>query len=92
MASEVTQAIEHGVNSLPVLDPFKEIDPMESYVSFEEHQRYLSADREYAVCFIAGTRLEEGKGEGTADDIYWIESVKEGDQDQDGNAFEIFDD
>ena len=27
-----------------------------------------------------------------ADNIYWIESVKEGDQDQDGNAFEIFDD
>ena len=39
-----------------------------------------------------GNRLEEGKGEGTTDDIYWIESVKEGDQDQDGNAFEIFDD
>ena len=65
---------------------------MESYVSSEEHQRYLSANREYAECFIAGNRPEEGKGEGTADDIYWIESVKEGGQDQDGNAFEIFDD
>ena len=43
-------------------------------------------------CFFARNRLEEGKGEGTSDDIYWIESVKEGDQDQDGNAFEIFDD
>ena len=32
---------------LPVLDPFQEIDPIESYVCFEEHQRYLSADREY---------------------------------------------
>ena len=81
-----------GISNLPALDPYQEIDPIESYVSFEEHQRYLSADREYAVCFIAGTRLEEGKGEGTTDDIYWIESVKEGDQDQDGNAFEIFDD
>ena len=81
-----------GISNLPALDQLQEIDPMESYVSFEEHQRYLSADREYAVCFIEGTRLEEGKGEGTADDIYWIESVKEGDQDQDGNAFEIFDD
>ena len=37
-------------------------------------------------------RLVEGKGEGTPDDIYWIESVKEDDQDQDGNAFEVFDD
>ena len=36
-----------------------------------------------------GNRLEEEKGEGTADGI---ESVKEGDQDQDGNPFEIFDD
>ena len=81
-----------GISNLPALDPFQEIDPIESYVSFEEHQRYLSADREYAESFIAGNRLEEGKGEGTSDDIYWIESVKEGDQDQDGNAFEIFDD
>ena len=36
--------------------------------------------------------IEEEKREGTADYIYCIESVKEGDQDQDGNAFEIFDD
>ena len=81
-----------GISNLPALDPYQEIDPIESYVSFEEHQRYLIADRKYAECFFAGNRLEEGKGEGTADDIYWIESVKEGDQDQDGNAFEIFDD
>ena len=70
-----------GISNLPALDSLQEIDPMESYVSFEEHQRYLRADREYAVCFIEGTSLEEGKGEGTADDIYWIEIVKEGDQD-----------
>ena len=38
---------------LPALDPFQEIDPMESYVSFEEHQQYLSADREHAKCFFA---------------------------------------
>ena len=81
-----------GISNLPALDPYQEIDPIESYVSFEEHQRYLIADRKYAECFFAGNRLEEGKGEGTADDIYWIESVKEGDQDQDGNASEIFDD
>ena len=77
---------------LPALDPYQEIDLIESYIIFDEHQRYLSAYREYAECFFAGNCLEEGKGEGTADDIYWIESVKEGDQDQDGNAFEIFDD
>ena len=29
--------------------------------------------------------------EGTFDDIYYIDSVEEGDQGQDGNAFEIFD-
>ena len=32
------------------------------------------------------------KGEGTVDDIYYIESVKEGDDDIDGSAFEFFDD
>ena len=65
---------------------------MESYVSFEEHQQYPSADREYAECFFAWKRIEAEKGEGTADYSYCIESVKEGDQDQDGNAFEIFED
>ena len=67
-------------------------DPIESYVSVEEHHRYLSADCEYAECFFAWNRLEEEKGEGTADSIYCIESLKESDQDQDGNAFKIFDD
>ena len=67
---------------------------MESYLSVEEnreHQQYLSADRKYD-CFFVGNRLEEEKGEGTADDIYYTESVKEGDQDQEGNALEIIDD
>ena len=36
-----------GISNLPALDPYQEIDPIESYVSFEEHQQYLSADREY---------------------------------------------
>ena len=36
-----------------------------------------------------GNRLEEEKVEGTA---AGIESVKESDQDQEGNAFEIIDD
>ena len=61
---------------------------MESYVSLGEHQQYLSADRKYD-CFFVGNRLEEEKGEGTANGI---ESVKEGDQDQEGNSFEIIDD
>ena len=74
--------------NLPALDPFQEIDPIESYVCFEEHQRYLSADREYAECFFVGNHLEEEKGKGTFDEIYHIKSVKEGNQDQDGNAFE----
>ena len=64
---------------------------MESYVSVvrkREHRRYLSADREYN-CFFVGNRLKEGKREGTADDIYYIESVKEGDQDQEGNVLKL---
>ena len=81
MASGVTQAIEYGVNSLPALDPFKEIDPMESYVSFKEHQQYLRADREHAKCFFSWNGLEEEEREETADDTYCIESVAEGDQD-----------
>ena len=60
-----------GISNLPALDPFQEIDPIESYESFKVCRIFLC---------------------GTADDIYWIESVKEGDQDQDGNAFEIFED
>ena len=64
-------AIEYVVSNLTALDPFQEIDPIESYVRFEEHKQYLSADREYAECFYAGKGLEEeDKGEGTADDIY----------------------
>ena len=65
---------------------------MESYISFEEHQKYLSADCEFARMFLCGEQTKGRKGEGTAGDIYCIESVKEGDQDQDGNTFEIFDD
>ena len=41
-----------GISSLTGLDQFQEIDPMERYVSVEEnweHQRYLSADREYVT-------------------------------------------
>ena len=65
---------------------------MESYLSFEEYQHYLNADCKYAERFFAWNRLEEEKGEGTADYAYCIESVKQGDQDQGGNAIEIFDD
>ena len=64
---------------LPALDPFQVIDPIESYK--EEHQQYLSADREHAKCFFAWNALEEEEGEGTVDDIYYIESVEEGYQD-----------
>ena len=74
-----------GISSLLALNPFREIDPMESYESFDSHQ-YLSVDREYAECFFGWNRLEEEKGEGTVDYIYCIELVKE------GNVFEIFDD
>ena len=39
-----------------------------------------------------GNHLEEERGERTANEINCIESVEEGDQDQDGNALEIFED
>ena len=42
-----------------------------------------------AKCFFERNGLDEVKREGTADDIYYIQSVEEDDQDQDGNAFEI---
>ena len=68
---------------MQALDPFQEIDPMESYsyISFEEHQQYLSADHEHEKCFCAWNGLEEEEGEGTVDDTYYIESVEEGYQD-----------
>ena len=81
MASGVTEEIEYGVSSLSALDLFKEIDPMESYVSFKEHQQYLSADREHAKYLFVWKGLEEEEGEGTAGETYYIESVEEGDQD-----------
>ena len=56
---------------LSALDPFQEIDQMRSYVSIEEHQQYLSADREHAKCFFAWNGLKK-KGEGTVDDTYYI--------------------
>ena len=50
-------------------------------VSFEEHQQYLSADREHAKCFFAWNGLEEETGEGTVNDTYYTQTVEEGDQD-----------
>ena len=57
----------------------------------EEYKRYLRADRKYAECFFEGNHLAEERGKGNTYDIYYIESVQEGDKDQD-NAFEIFED
>ena len=54
---------------------------MEAYVSFKEHQQYLSADRKNAKCFFSRNDLE---GEGTTDYVYFWESIGEGDQDQGG--------
>ena len=59
---------------LPALDLFQDINPMESYVSFEEHQQYLSADRDHVKCFFAWNSLEETEGEGTVNDTYYIVS------------------
>ena len=52
---------------------------------------FRNTDREYAECFFARNEPEEEEEEGIADDIYYIESVKEGNQEQYSNAFEIFD-
>ena len=59
--------MESGVNrqsNTVSADPFQEIDRMESYVSFEEHQQYLSADREHEKCFFAWNGLKGGKEKG----------------------------
>ena len=45
---------------LPALDLFQDINPMESYVSFEEHQQYLGADLEYAEYHFSRNGQEEG--------------------------------
>ena len=37
------------MSTLTALDPFREIDSIESYVRFEEHYQYLSAE-----CFFEG--------------------------------------
>ena len=73
--------IRISCQQLPALDPYQEIHPMGSYVSFEEHQQYLSADREHPKCFFAWNGVEEGKGDGTVDDTYYLESLEEDDQD-----------
>ena len=62
------------------LDPLQEVDTMGDYVSFEEYQQYFSADCEYAECVFARNGLEEEE-EGIADEICYIVSVDEGDQD-----------
>ena len=49
---------------------------MESCVSFEEHQQYPSANREYVECFFAGNGLEEEEVDGTADDIFRVDKVR----------------
>ena len=74
---------------MPALDPFQ---VMEFYLSLKEHQQYLRAESEHEKCFFTGNYLKEKKGEETVDDIFCIESVKKGDQDQDGNVSEIFED
>ena len=67
---ELHRQSNYSLNSLPALDQFKEIDPMETYISFKEHQQYLWADREHAKCFFSWNGLEEEEGEETADDTF----------------------
>ena len=90
-AAGVTQAIEGRVSSLSSLDPFQDIDPMESDVSLEEHQQYLGEDRGYSTCFIAENSNEENDTH-TTNDIYHMETEEEGKKDENRNIFEILDD
>ena len=53
MIERAHEIIKNGWN-LPALDPFQEIDPIESNVCFEEHQRYLRADQEYENVSLRG--------------------------------------
>ena len=93
----IAQAIRDRSSSLPSLDPFQEIDPMEYVVSFEEHLQYVHEDRNYAVCYVTENDGEEDKSDGTADEIYYLESLQEDlteldDVDDDRNIFDVFDD
>ena len=85
-AAGVTQAINGGADNLPTLDPFQDIDPMESHVDFENHQEYLTEERDYSTCFIVEGTQEEDDDD--ADDEYYEESV----EDNERNVFSIFDD
>ena len=55
----------------------------------EEHQQYLGDDRGYSTCFIAENSNEE---DDTANDIYYMETEEEGEEDENRNIFEILDD
>ena len=93
----IAQAIRDRSSSLPSMDPFQEIDPMEYVVSFEEHLQYVHEDRNYAVCYVTENDGEEDKSDGTADEIYYLESLQEDlteldDVDDDWNIFDVFDD
>ena len=64
---------------------------MESDVSFEEHQQYLGQDRGYSTRFIAVNSNEEDDTH-KAINIYYMETEEEGEEDENGNIFEILDD
>ena len=61
-------------------------------------QRGRLLDREeYAVCYVTENDGEEDKSDGTADEIYYLESLQEDlreldDVDDDRNIFDVFDD
>ena len=92
MTNNYSSTIIGGVSSLSSLDPFHDIDPMKSDVSFEKHQQYMGEDRGYSTCFIAENYNEEDDTH-TAHDIYYMETEEEGEEDENRrNMFEILDD
>ena len=58
----VTEAIEDEVNNIAFLDPFREIDLIESDMSFEKYHQCLSEVHDYSGCFLKKNYLEQAGG------------------------------
>ena len=58
---------------------------------FMQHQQCLDEDRDYSTCMLVEHYNEEDKMDDNSNDIYQMESEKEGDKNDNRNIFVIFD-
>ena len=89
-AAGITQAILGGSNSLPSLDPFSEVDPMENdtIVSMEEACHNSFDERDYATCY----RSEPNDDETSDDEEVFYHETLEEEGDTSRNIFDVIDD